>query len=219
MTQTLTQLISQVQAMFMDDGTRFTAATITAAVRQALKDFNAAAPVRAAETQAVVASQYEYELTDITTIQVLDVLLEGTDSLHENHTPLAFTPYFEDGRAWIRLQTPLGSGELIIRYTVPHTVSGLDSATESTLQAIWDAVLLDGACYYSCLIRAASRIEVVNLNADVADPWQSIAALYKLTFDLGLELATRQPAARVPDKTWQPRTWNDQWHGYPYSLN
>ena len=52
MTQTLTQLTAEVQAMFIDDGTRFTAATVTAAVRQALKDFNAAAPVRAAETQA-----------------------------------------------------------------------------------------------------------------------------------------------------------------------
>ena len=48
MTQTLTQLIAQTQAMFIDDGTRFSAATITAAVRQALKDFNAAAAQRAA---------------------------------------------------------------------------------------------------------------------------------------------------------------------------
>ena len=170
--------------------------------------------MRAAETQVVVASQYEYELTDITTIQVLDVLLEGTDTLHENHTPLIFTPYFEDGRAWIRLQTPLGSGELIIRYTVPHTVSGLDSATESTLQAIWDAVLLDGACYYSCLMRAASRIEQVNLNANVPDPWQAIADTYQKAFQIGLTLAQQQPAARNPDKTWQPRTWNDAWHTF-----
>jgi hypothetical protein len=200
--------------MFIDDGTRFTDATITAAVRQALKDFNAAAPVRAAETQAIVAGQYEYELTDITTIQVLDVLLEGTDTTQENHIPLQFTPFFEDGRAWIRLVTPLGSGSLIIRYTIPHTVSGLDSATESTLQALWDAVLLDGACYYACVIRAASRIEVINLNADVEDPWQHIAELYKQAFDIGLSLATQQPAVRVPDKTWQPRTWNDEWHNF-----
>ena len=214
MTQTLTQLTAEVQAMFIDDGTRFTAATVTAAVRQALKDFNAAAPVRAAETQAIVSGQYEYELTDWMAIQVLDVLLEGTDIVQENHIPLAFNPFFEDGRAWIRLQTPLGSGNLILHYTTPHTVSGLDSATESTLQALWDAVLLDGACYYSCVIRAASRIEVVNLNADVPDPWQSIADHYKQLFDLGLVLATRQPASCVPDKKWSPRVWNDDWHNF-----
>ena len=58
---------------------------------------------RAAETQAVVAGQYDYELTDMTTLQVLDVLLEGTDVAGENHIPLQFSPYFEDGRAFIRL--------------------------------------------------------------------------------------------------------------------
>ena len=215
MTLTLTQLISQVQAMFLDDGTRFTANTVTAALRQALKDFNAAAPLRAAETQDVVSGQYEYELSDMTAISVLDVLLEGTDTVQENHIPLAFNPYFEDGRAWIRLQKPLGTGTLILRYTTPHTLSGLDGAVESTLAALWDAVLLDGACYYACLMRAASRIEVVNLNADVPDPWQALAGLYKLAFDLGLKLAQQQPAARLPDKPWQPRTWNDAWHNFP----
>jgi hypothetical protein len=214
MTQTLTQLISQVQAMFIDDGTRFTVDTITAAVRQALKDFNAAAPVRAAETQAVVSGQYEYELTDMTTIQVLDVLLEGTDVIQENHIPLQFTPFFEDGRAWIRLVRPLGIGNLIIRYLIPHTVNGLDAGVESTLADLWDVVLLDGACYYACVMRAASRIEVVNLNANVKDPWQHIAEIYKIAFDTGLALATQQPAVRVPDKTWQPRTWNDEWHNF-----
>ena len=214
MTQTLTQLVSQVQAMFIDDGTRFTVPTITAAVRQALKDFNAAAPVRAAETQAVVSGQYEYELTDLTAMQVLDVLLEGTDTVQENHIPLAFNPFFEDGRGWIRLQIPLGSGNLIIRYTIPYTVSGLDSATESTLQSLWDAVLLDGACYYSCVIRAASRIEVVNLNSNVPDPWQAIAEHYQQVFQIGLLLAMQQPAAKVPDKLWKPRVWNDDWHNF-----
>lgn len=214
MTQTLTQLISQLQAMFIDDATRFSTATCTAAIRQSLKDFNAAAPVRAAETQTVVVGQYEYELTDITTLQVLDVLLEGTDTAGEDHRPLAFTPFFEDARAWIRLQTPLGSGTLIIRYTLPHTVSGLDSATESTIPAIFDAVLLDGACYYCCVIRAASRIEQVNLNAAVPEPWQEIAALYKTAFETGLVLAQRQPPARVPDKAWAPRVWNDEWHNF-----
>jgi hypothetical protein len=214
MTQTLTQLIASVQAMFIDDGTRFTAATIGAAVRQALKDFNAAAPVRAAETQAVVSGQYEYELTDLTTIQVLDVLLEGTDTAQENHTPLAFNPFFEDGRAWIRLQAPQGAGTLIFRYLTPHTVSGLDSATESTLQALWDAVLIDGACYYAALSRAASRIEVINLNINVPDPWQAIAESYRLAFKYGLELATRQAAASMPDKPFSTRTWQDEWHNF-----
>jgi hypothetical protein len=215
MTQTLTQLVAQVQAMFIDDGTKFTLVTVTAAIRQALKDFNAAAPVHAAETQAVVSGQYEYEIADGTCLQVVDVLLEGTDTLAENHTPLPFTPFFEDGRAWIRLQSPLGSGTLILRYTIPFTISGLDSSLDSTLPAIFDAILLDGACYHSCVIRAASRIEQINLNADVPDPWQAIAEMYKATFQIGLLLAQQQSFASVPDKPYTTRTWQDEWHNWP----
>lgn len=201
--------------MFIDDGTRFTAPTCTAAVRQALKDFNAAAPVHAAETQAVVAGQYDYEIADLTCLGVVDVLLEGTDPAGENHIPQLYNPYVEDGRWWIRLQTPLGSGTLIFRYTVPYTVSGLDSSVESTLPALFDAVLLDGACYYCCVIRAASRIEQINLNANVPEPWQAIAGLYRTAFEAGLALAARQSFAKVPDQPWQPRAWNDAWHNWP----
>ncbi len=214
MTQTLTQLISQVQTMFIDDGTRFTTPTCTAAVRQALKDFNAAAPVHAAETRAVVAGQYEYEIEDPACLQVVDVLLEGTDALAEDHVPQVFLPHVEDSRWFIRLQTPLGSGTLIFRYTIPYTVSGLDSSLDSTLPALFDAVLLDGACYYCCVIRAASRIEQINLNPNVPDPWQAIAELYKTAFQAGLALAAQQGFAKVPDKPYATRTWQDEWHNF-----
>jgi hypothetical protein len=39
-TKILTQIIANVQALLLDDGTRFTTATVTAAARAALKDFN-----------------------------------------------------------------------------------------------------------------------------------------------------------------------------------
>jgi len=95
------------------------------------------------------------------------------------------------------LQVPQGSGDLIFRYLIPHTVSGLDSATESTLQAFvgmrfcWMAPAIT-----SCVIRAASRIEVVNLNANVPDPWQAIAKSYQAAFKFGF--ATCHPAAGCP---------------------
>ena len=60
MSDTLTQLIAKIQAQLLDDGTRFTTATCTAALRAALKDFNLAAPVHAGTLIDVVADQYEY---------------------------------------------------------------------------------------------------------------------------------------------------------------
>jgi hypothetical protein len=199
MTASLTTFIAQVQAMFIDDGTRFPAATITAATRQALNDFNDVLPQKEAEIQDVVPTSFEYALTDLTAIQVLDVLLEGTDSpYYQNDTPLPYKPYMEDNRCWLRLKTALTSGSLVIRYTIPQTVLGLDGGVESTLLSAWDPILLDGICYYCCLIRAASRIEVINLNADVPDPWQAIAEHYQQAFQAGLAMLQ---AAALPDKS------------------
>jgi len=78
MTDSLTTLISKVQAQLLDDGTRFTTATCTAALRAALKDYNFAAPVHAGTLITVVAEQKEYELSDEadaeTAIEILDIL-------------------------------------------------------------------------------------------------------------------------------------------------
>jgi hypothetical protein len=59
-------------------------------------------------------------------------------------------------------------------------------------------VLLDGAAWQACLIRAAGRIETINMNIDVPDPWQSIAAHFKTAFYLGLSLASQQNFAKIP---------------------
>ena len=91
MTKTLTQLVSNVQALLLDDGTRFTTATITAAVRSALKEFNQRAPVYAGTLVDVVSGQKEYVLNaadfdDL--IDVFAVLKQGTDAHLENNIEL-----------------------------------------------------------------------------------------------------------------------------------
>lgn len=163
MTKTLTQIISTVQALLLDDGTRFTTATVTAAARAALKEFNQRAPIFAGTLVDVVSGQKEYVLnaSDFTNlIDVISVLKQGTDSHLEDNNELNHDVYFEDAAPVIRLREAQSSGYLIVRYTIPYTVSGLDSETESTLPAFFDDILIDGACYWSCIIRASGRIEL-----------------------------------------------------------
>jgi len=164
MSDSLTTLIGKVQTLLLDDGTRFTTATVTAAVRQALKEFNLRAPMHAGTLESVVADQKEYVLsgTDYNSlIEILDVLLWDDDG--DDYQPLVYDDYFEDAVPVIRLREARTDAAefLVVRYTLPYTVSGLDSATESTLPAFFDPILLDGACYYACLIRAAGRVETV----------------------------------------------------------
>ncbi len=151
MSKSISELIDQVQALFVDDGTRFTDALCTAAISQALKDFNSASPRQAAEVITAVSGQYEYELTDTTAMLILDVLRQGDDALAEIHKKLGYNAYFEDERPFFRLHVAQASGYLICRYTIPHTIDGLDSAVESTLPAVFDPILVDGACYRCAL--------------------------------------------------------------------
>ena len=211
MADTLTQLITKLQALLLGDSTTFTTATCTAAIRQALKVLNLTIPQHAAETQSAVTDQYEYELTDQTALQVVDVLLEGTDTYADVNFSLPFDTYFEDDRPYIRLRTPIASGEtLIIRFTKPYTINGLDSETSSTLPALYDVVLLDGAAWQACLIRAAGRIETINMNQGVTANFASMADMFKLAFDLGMaRLGMRRPPVSQPSNA----SWNDEWTG------
>ena len=212
MSDTLTQLTTKLQALLLDDGTNFTTATCTAAIRQALKDLNFAVPAHAADVVAAVAEQYEYELEEINALQIVDVLRRGTDTYADYNISLNFDAYFEDDRPFYRLHAPEADGTyLIVRYTLPYTINGLDSETSSTLPALYDVVLLDGAAWQACLVRAAGRIETINMNEEVSKNFRLMAEHFKLSFELGLaRLVLRRAPVGEPDQ----RAWNDEWHGW-----
>jgi hypothetical protein len=214
MTKSLTTLIANVQALLLDDGTRFTTATVTAAVRSALKEINQRSPINAGTLIDAVADQHDYELTDsadaVNAIALSDVLLWDADG--DEHEPLDYTEYSEDERIYFRLRFAQSEGEfLLARFTIPYTVSGLDSATESTIPAFYDDILLDGACYWSAVIRAMGRVETINLNQDVSGTLENVKAYYRQAFDSGLALmARKKPAVSEP----RTEAWNDSYHGW-----
>src|SRR3990167_8866106 len=204
MADTLTQLIEKVQDLLLDDGTRFTTATVTAAIRQALKEFNQAAPVNAGTLIDAVASQYEYVLDAADFAGLLDILGIWRDDGNEIETQLAYDFYWEDNEQVIRLAVPqaAGTANLIARFTKPNTISGLDSEAESTIPAYFDQVIVDGAAYYSICIRSAGRVETINLNNDVPDNLREAAATYLLAFMNG-----KGEAGRQRPKTAQVSGW------------
>lgn len=212
MAQTLTQLIAQVQAKFLDDGTRFSTATCTAALRATLKNVNERAPINAATRIDVIADQKEYELSDEDSraMSVLDILEWDDDD--EDHTPLPYDAYSEDERVFFRLRRALNSGEILARYTIPHTISGLDSETESTPSARLDQIIVDGACAEALAYRAASRIETINLQQDVSDNYREAMSHFQRAYELGIQAYIRDRRAPVSE----PKTtaWNDSYHGW-----
>ncbi len=214
MTKSLTQLISDVQAALLDDGTRFTTATCTAAIREALKDFNSYVPVFAADLIDTVANQYEYELTDTDSraLTITGVWLKDPTGA-DNHTPLTYNPFNSDERVFFRLREAQAAGNyLLVRYTIPQTISGLDSETESTLSAIYDQILIGGAKAEAMQIRADSRIETINLQAQVPRNYREQIKAIKDKFFAELKIIAnnRYPAVGTPADA----AWNDEYHGW-----
>jgi hypothetical protein len=199
MSDTLAQLITKLQALLLGDSTTFSTATCTAAIRQALLQLNMTVPAILEETVDAVTCQWEYELEDQTALAIIDVQLEGSDTYKEFNTSLKFHAFFQDDRPCFRLLSPAMDGDtLLVQYTAPYIINGLDDETESTLPAMADTVLIDGAAWIACLIRAAGRIEQINMNQDVPASFERMAAHFRQAFEMGLvNLARRQPKGQL----------------------
>jgi hypothetical protein len=165
-------------------------------------------------------------LSDGTALEIVDVLREGLDTYADVNIRLDFDGCFEDDRPFFRLRAPQAGGTtLIARYTKPYTISGLDNSTSSTLPALYDVVLLDGAAWQACLVRAAGRIETINMNSNVSPNFERMADHFRQAFELGLnDLGRRRfprSACTSAAGTGEPvtRGWDDQWVGQIYRMS
>lgn len=215
MTKTLTELITAVQAEMADDGTRFTTAICTAGIRSALKQWNLTCPINAAARIDAVADQKDYELSDendaAAAIDITDILWYDQDG--EDHEPIHYQKWTEDERIFFRLETPLDDGEEILaRFTIPHTINGLDSATESTLSALFDTILITGAAGYACDVRSRSRVEPFDLKKNVTPNYEKLAITLKQEFMMQLNKIARRNT--IPASEPDTSTWNDRYHNW-----
>jgi hypothetical protein len=203
MSDTLTQVIDKVQDLLLDGaGTLFSTATCTAAVRQALHDLNLRAPIHAATLITAIADQKEYELTDepdaYLALGMHGLYLQG---VLEYDTVIPFDTYTEDERLWFRLRTAQPADDVMIaHFTIPHTVSGLDSELTSTLSAFNDQVLVNGSCYHACIVRAAGKIESNNLDRNTPDNYRELARHFNQLYQAGLSrMSARRTVKYEPD--------------------
>jgi len=214
MSSTLTALIAKLQPQLLDNGTLFTTPTCTVAFREALRKWNMVAPVHAATIIDVVPSQFEYMLNDATFGTILDiegVWLQDPIVNGENDVAQIYDYYFENNQPAVRLRSSLASGHLIVRYTAPHTVPGLDSASDGLLTADQEQVLIDGACVEAINTRLSSLVEGYNLSPDVIGQYQRAERAYSQSFAAGLQrYMAQRSAVGSPSDT----AWNDEYHNW-----
>lgn len=210
MSDTLATLIDKVQGILGDTaGTYFTDALCTAAIRQALSEWNLHVPTFAAVTITGIDNQYEYELSDedANAIKIVDVLRQGTTS--EVDTSIDYDEYWEDNRLFFRLRAPITSSQaLIVRYAIVNTINGLDSETESTLISFDDQAIVDGGAFFAIVIRATGKVETINLSQDQADNYREIAPLFASAFNSRMAQAAQR---RAPVSEPDARAWKDKY--------
>ena len=213
MSSTLPVLTAKLQAQLLDNGTLFNTATCTVAFREALRKWNMLAPIHAGAIIDVVASQKEYALngTAFGTLLDLESVWQQDPAGGDEDELLNHDFYFEDNAPFIRLRSALAGGHLIVRYTSPHTVPGLDGATGGVLTADQEQVMIDGACVEAINIRTASLVEGYNLSPNVIEQYKRAESAYVQAFAAGLLRYSRQrPAVGAPSDT----AWNDEWHDW-----
>lgn len=214
MSDSLTTLIANVQATLGDSaGTYFTTALCTAALRAALSEINERAPRSNAETFSAETDILEYDLTAVapTALHVLKVFLNDTDG--QQDTPIKFDSYRAAGALYFRTRDEFTNETISCIYSYPHTVNGLDGETVSSLPAVHDRILEQGACYHALLALSVGRTLANNIQSGAVDDYRESAKPFRARFDAGLdEMAKQNSFTSEPDNF----AWNDRFHGGIY---
>jgi hypothetical protein len=165
---TLTELKARILAYLIDaTGASFTNSTVEEAVRQALDEYTRNLPLTKDTVITLPGAGKEVALNGLTGI--IDLLsmyypyntLLTLDAQADNQV-LGWFMWFDDAQpmATVRCRVPLeASHDMRIKYTTSHTISGLDSASITTLYPLHESMFVRGCAGYAAISRTVDKIE------------------------------------------------------------
>jgi hypothetical protein len=139
---TLADLITRCATDLGDpSNTLWNTTVLTNFIRQALARYNNAAPRHLATTIDSIAGQREYDVTALSPATITSVWYPW-DAANPGHppTPRRFL-MLTDTTLYIEAIPTGGTDDIRILYTAPHTISGLDAATATTLTPDAEALI------------------------------------------------------------------------------
>ncbi len=206
----LTGVIARVRAALMDDGTIFTDAVVTEAVRAALDEYSEAAPQGMETVITLPGDGREVALDALTGLTSVTRVWwpydsDGSESWPPNAVT-GFTLWWDDARPVLFLDardgaTPAAGDELRLWYTRAHTVEGLAGASVTTVPEADLSLLVLGATGFALLARSYDQTETAATGA-ISTP-NYAAAGFRLLRQFRLALnARRHDAARPAGPAW-----------------
>ncbi len=161
---TLAELRDTIEADLKDSGNAiWSTAELDHHIRHALRAYSAVDPQRLAAVVACTVDEREYALSDISgaLIDVTDVWFPY-DAAAPEYPPRRPPWSLLNGALYLEAVLAPEAGEsLRVFYTAPHTLSGLDSASATTLDAAGEQVVALLAEAYAAFQYGASTINTV----------------------------------------------------------
>jgi len=155
--QRLLQTLQDTSGKRYDDG------TLDEAVRQGLDLINRRLPNIVTRDFTVAASGRSQPLTGLENcLYLVSLCVNPAKNSPELEPENGFCYRFEDGSPTLRFTGaafPRSGDVLRVTCAVPHTLAGLDEATETTLPSACVNALVDGAAAQACQQRAANLSE------------------------------------------------------------
>lgn len=174
---TLAQLQARVAARLVDAANSvFSTATLDEALRSALSDYTAAAPLTAETVITLPGAGREIALNNVTGLSGVtdvwwpyDTAAAVADEVWPPNRVRGFRVWWDDAQPVLFLESfegaqPQPDDELRLWYTRPHTIQNLDSAAVTTLPAHHESALVTGAAGYAALSENVDQIGALHLD-------------------------------------------------------
>lgn len=196
MPSTLAQLEARVAGVLFDPTVAvWTTAVIDESIRQALGQYQQAAPLTAEALLTLPGDGRTIALNEVTGLLNVTRVWWPYDSAEDDDTNRAanlvtgFNLRFDDGQPIVDIASidqPQTDDELYLWYTKPHTIQNLDSGSTTSLPADHESIIVLGACAYACFSRATDLNETAGLNTSSTPNYGALGSWYMERFQLAL---------------------------------
>lgn len=196
MTATLTTLRDRVELMLADSGNAiWSTGDIDEGIRQALHEYSKTRPLRAVSTLTLSADGREIDASTLTGIlSVSEIWCDYTASDPEfpaNRRSYAYWP--DEQTIYVTDDYEPASGDVMrVFYTKLQTLSGLDSATATTILLDDETLVATGAAGYAATSRAVDLAEQVTLDRLTAQQVRAWGLAKLQEFRSGLKTVARR---------------------------
>lgn len=167
---------------------RFSQELLTAAFRQALEEINLCLPPILSAEFDVTAGSRELNLSGLEPCRYLISLsfIRPGGAARDLVAGANFSYRLRDGTPvvdFIGVAVPRAGERLLVCYASGYTIAGFDGGTATTLPAVLESALVNGAAAQACLLRAGNLVERYGRNPDDSARMLEAGRLWRGTFE------------------------------------